>query len=329
MLPRHRVVAICACLALLTAALSERPTTRSALTSRFSSRPRIAAPCSRITARPSRGCGFSRTTATTGSGCGFSTPPRSFPTTFRTRSRWPSRRGGLGSSSCSTITTPTPGPTRASSTFPRPGRESRTTNWLSAVFEYTRDTIAAFREAGVMPDMVQIGNEVIGGMLWPDGRLPDHWDHFADLVKAGIRGVEAGRGDGPRPKIMIHIDRGGDKPGTKSLLRQASFLRRGIRRDRPVLLSLVARHACWTCARTWTSWPPTYHKDIMLVEVAYCWRPTEYRSKPAPFPETPEGQRDFLDEVNRIVLDTPRPSRHRHLLVGAGRDGTSPQPELL
>ena len=24
-----------------------------------------------------------------------------------------------------------------------------------------------------MPDMVQIGNEVIGGMLWPDGRLPE------------------------------------------------------------------------------------------------------------------------------------------------------------
>jgi arabinogalactan endo-1,4-beta-galactosidase len=48
-----------------------------------------------------------------------------------------------------------------------------------------------------------------------------------------------------------------------------------------------------------------YHKDIMLVEVAYCWRPTEYRKKAAPFPETPEGQKEFLDEVNRLVLDTP------------------------
>jgi arabinogalactan endo-1,4-beta-galactosidase len=39
--------------------------------------------------------------------------------------------------------------------------------------------------------------------------------------------------------------------------------------------------------------------------VAYNWRPTEYRDKPAPFPETPEGQRQFLEEVNRIVLATP------------------------
>ena len=84
---------------------------------------------------------------------------------------------------------------------------------MQAVFEYTRDTIAAFREAGVLPDMVQIGNEIINGMLWPDGKLPANWDQFAELVKAGIRGVEAGTGDGPRPRIMIHIDRGGDRPG--------------------------------------------------------------------------------------------------------------------
>ncbi len=43
----------------------------------------------------------------------------------------------------------------------------------------------------------------------------------------------------------------------------------------------------------------------MLVEVAYCSTPTEYRSKQAPFPETPEGQKEFLDAVNSIVLQTP------------------------
>jgi arabinogalactan endo-1,4-beta-galactosidase len=48
-----------------------------------------------------------------------------------------------------------------------------------------------------------------------------------------------------------------------------------------------------------------YNKDIILVEVAYCWRPTQYRNKDAPFPETPEGQRSFLEAVNRVVFDTP------------------------
>jgi len=78
------------------------------------------------------------------------------------------------------------------------------------VFSYTRDTIAAFAQAGVMPEMVQVGNEITHGMLWPDGKLPDNWDNFADLLKAGEAGVEAGRGAQPRPRIMIHIERSGD-----------------------------------------------------------------------------------------------------------------------
>jgi arabinogalactan endo-1,4-beta-galactosidase len=48
-----------------------------------------------------------------------------------------------------------------------------------------------------------------------------------------------------------------------------------------------------------------YKKPIILVEVVYCSSPTEYKSKPAPFPETPEGQREFLDEVNKIIMNTP------------------------
>ena len=69
---------------------------------------------------------------------------------------------------------------------------------VEAVERYTHDTMTAFRDAGVMPDMVQIGNEVIAGMLWPDGRLPQNWDNFADLLKAGIRGVEAASGNATR-----------------------------------------------------------------------------------------------------------------------------------
>ena len=48
-----------------------------------------------------------------------------------------------------------------------------------------------------------------------------------------------------------------------------------------------------------------YKKDIIVVEVAYCWRPAEYKQRNGPFAETPEGQKEFLDEVNRMVLSTP------------------------
>lgn len=47
-----------------------------------------------------------------------------------------------------------------------------------------------------------------------------------------------------------------------------------------------------------------YKKPILLVEVACCASPTEYKNKPAPLPETPEGQRQFPDAVNEIVLNS-------------------------
>ncbi len=81
--------------------------------------------------------------------------------------------------------------------------------------DYTRDTILAFREAGVLPDMVQIGNEVRPGMLWPDGKLPENWKNFAELLKAGIQGVEAGGGTNSRARNMIHFDQGANRRASK------------------------------------------------------------------------------------------------------------------
>ena len=50
----------------------------------------------------------------------------------------------------------------------------------------------------------------------------------------------------------------------------------------------------------------TYGKDVIVVETAYYWRPNrETADRPEPFPETPAGQRQFLEELTRTVMDTP------------------------
>ena len=173
-----------------------------------------------------------------------------------------------------------------------------------AVFEYTRDTIITFRDAGILPDMVQIGNEVSNGMLWPDGRLPANWDHFAELMKAGINGVDAGRGNAQRPLVMIHIDKGGDQKATKAFFDKWNSY--GINYDVIGQSYYPWWHGTLLDLReNMIFMANEYQKDIIVVEVAYNWKPAEYKGRSAPFPETPEGQRQFLDEVNRIVLDTP------------------------
>ena len=199
-----------------------------------------------------------------------------------------------------------------SDTWADPGKQYIPKAWegkshdelITAVFEYTRDTIIAFREAGVMPDMVQPGNEIINGMLWPDGKLPSNWDNFAALLKAGIDGVEAGRGSAARPLIMIHIDRGGDKKRTKAFFDKWNSY--GVDYDVIGQSYYPWWHGSLLDLReNLTFMANEYQKDIIVVEVAYNCEPAEYRNKLAPFPETPEGQRQFLDEVNRLVLNTP------------------------
>ncbi len=80
-----------------------------------------------------------------------------------------------------------------------------------AVYDFTRDTLLAMRQAGVFPDLIQVGNELTNGMLWPQGKLLEcgNYDNLAKFVSAGIRAV---RSLDPKLPIMIHLDNGGNAP---------------------------------------------------------------------------------------------------------------------
>jgi arabinogalactan endo-1,4-beta-galactosidase len=187
---------------------------------------------------------------------------------------------------------------------PRAWQKLKHSQLTEAVFTFTRDAIAKFREAGVLPDMVQVGNEVTAGMLWPDGKLPDNWNYFTDLITAGIRGVNEGSGAERKPKIMIHIDKGGNVEATRWFFS-----------------NLAAGHVNFdVIGQSYYPWwegslddlranlafmAHEYHKPIIIVETAYSWRPDNYLKKSGPFPETPEGQRAFLESLVKVVAETP------------------------
>jgi arabinogalactan endo-1,4-beta-galactosidase len=200
-----------------------------------------------------------------------------------------------------------------SDTWADPGKQTMPAAWanlshadrVQAVFDYTRDTIAAFRDGGALPDMVQIGNEISHGMLWPDGKLPDGWDNLADYINAGINGMDAGRGNGKRPKIMLHVDHGGDIAKTRSFFDHIrahdigydvigfSFYpwSHGTLMDLRANLAFASKE---------------YDKDVVVAETGYYWRSSQYfRTLPGPFPETPDGQRAWLDALTDVVLATP------------------------
>ncbi len=78
------------------------------------------------------------------------------------------------------------------------------TTLLNDVYAHTFDVVDGLRAAGVTPEWVQIGNEIIGGMLWPDGST----NNFAQLVQLINKGYEATKAVDPNIKVVVHIDQG-------------------------------------------------------------------------------------------------------------------------
>ncbi len=74
----------------------------------------------------------------------------------------------------------------------------------TAVYLHTVDTLKAMKNQKLEPEIVQVGNEITKGLLWPDGHI-DNLETMAALLGAGIRGV---REECPNAKIMLHLDFG-------------------------------------------------------------------------------------------------------------------------
>ena len=195
---------------------------------------------------------------------------------------------------------------------------------VQRVFSYTRDVLAAFAQAGCLPNMVQVGNEITNGMMWPaagplsdaakwnditsrmvwpEGSAPPDtpWDALADFVKAGIRGVRAVDPHGAI-KIMIHSDKGGNQNVSRHFF--DNFQRRGVQFDIIGLSYYPFWHGTLADLRNnLTFLSKTYHKDIIVAETGYDWNGADLGR--LPFPPTRSGQKEFLEAVLRTVENTP------------------------
>jgi arabinogalactan endo-1,4-beta-galactosidase len=197
---------------------------------------------------------------------------------------------------------------------------------------YTADVIRTLKAAGATPDFVQIGNEITGGTLWPDGQVkvppstvkvfsgdvrvitpPEpydddkQWGHLIRILQAGIRGVRSATVPADHVRIVIHIDCGGDWPVTKwyfdhlakghvayDVIGQSFYpnYHGNMQNLRDNLRETIKR----------------YHKDVMVVETAYPTRgnpPSAGAAKNMTWPLTPEGQKQFLTELIQTVKEAP------------------------
>ncbi len=121
-----------------------------------------------------------------------------------------------------------------SDTWADPGKQFKPAAWeglafpalKQALYDHTHSVLSALKELGTTPAMVQIGNEVTNGMLWPDGRAKDHFDDFAELVRSGI---SAARAVDPSIKIVLHHDKGNNNKSVRWWL--DNLISRGVQFD--------------------------------------------------------------------------------------------------
>jgi arabinogalactan endo-1,4-beta-galactosidase len=77
---------------------------------------------------------------------------------------------------------------------------------LTDLYDHTYDVLDTLKSIGATPQWAQIGNEIIGGMLWPDGST-SNWGQLARLLN---KGYDATKAVDSSIKVVIHIDQGND-----------------------------------------------------------------------------------------------------------------------
>lgn len=208
-----------------------------------------------------------------------------------------------------------------------------------AVYAYTYDVVKSMNEQHTPPDIVEIGNEITHGMLWPDGHVfmndptydtPTQWSNLASLVNSGIRGVRAAHS---RAKIMIHIA-SGDNAEMRWFFDH--LLAHGIDFD---ILGLSYYHN-WhgtfdQFSANLSDMATRYGKPIIIAETAYPftlgwndWTNNNIglESQLAPgYPATPEGQTAFLQAVVDMAKAIPNGRGVGVFYWGGEWIATSPQ----
>ncbi|ELV2842202.1 TPA: arabinogalactan endo-beta-1,4-galactanase [Enterobacter cloacae] len=207
-----------------------------------------------------------------------------------------------------------------------PGKQFKPKAWekmdypqlKTAIHDYTRDTIARFKQEGVLPDMVQIGNEINGGMLWPEGKSwgqgGGEFDRLAGLLNAAIGGLKENLTGGEQVKIMLHL-----AEGTKNDTFRWWFdeiAKRGV----PFDIIGLSMYTYWNgpisaLKANMDDISRRYNKDVIVVEAAYGYTLDNCdnaensfqakEEKDGGYPGTVQGQYDYIHDLMQSVIDVP------------------------
>lgn len=208
-----------------------------------------------------------------------------------------------------------------SDTWADPGRQTKPAAWVdlsfdeleAAVYDHTYDVCTSIRDAAKAPAMIQIGNEINSGMLWPDGHTwdPPQWENLGRLLNAGASAV---RDCSPETRIVLHLAEGGDNDLYRWWF--DNIVAQGVEFD----VIAASYYGYWhgslgDLQNNLNDIADRYGRDVLVAETAYPFTLEDEDGYPNivglpdqlvdGYPATPEGQAANFRDVLSIVRAVP------------------------
>ncbi len=214
-----------------------------------------------------------------------------------------------------------------------PGNQAIPAAWLDikelsmlrdSVYKYTRKTLEYLDQKGLMPEFVQIGNEINCGMLYEYNEEPvpgfpagnsckGQWSNLTAILNSGIKAVrEVSAVSTVKSKIILHI---ADPGHVVSWFNNVAG--GGVVTDFDIIG--VSYYPIWHTGTSLDAlsdriaeFKNTFDKDVMIVEAAYPWTRLgndDYnnifgaQAAVTGFPFSPEGQLAMMQTITQEIVD--------------------------
>lgn len=192
--------------------------------------------------------------------------------------------------------------------IPRAWKLLNDTDLKETLYNYTYDTVKEFEEAGVRPHMVQVGNEINNGMMYPKGRLSLYgYDRLAELLSVAIGAVNDISED---ILIVIHIAEGASEQ------RVTYFFDNILEYDVEFDIIGLSYYSFWhgplsDLYETLEIVDERYEQDVIIMEYSYGW--TDYSNEYASniynsgleadggYKTSLQGQVSYIRDVNAAI----------------------------
>jgi len=183
-----------------------------------------------------------------------------------------------------------------------------------SIYAYTYNTLKELNDQGLLPEMVQVGNETNTGMVHPFGEVYGNasWQELGQLINSGINAVRDIESEsGEEIIVMLHIAQPEnvgywiDQVTTAGAVEDFEVV--GFSYYTPysdVPLEEISDYVA--------TFKNDYNREVMILETAYPWTldgADDYgnifytESLVDGYPATQEGQRDFMIELVKEVKE--------------------------